>query len=100
MHFVEGGDEIESLDADGDPTYIYCMKFCPKTSSINTLALGSEDGVISILDISKHSAVKTEFTAHENAIFDIAWMPGTEEKVRMKLGSYFRNLILGIKRGE
>ena len=25
--------------------------------------------------------MKTEFGAHQNAIFDLAWMPGSEQKV-------------------
>lgn len=75
------GDEFESLDNDGDPTYIYCLKFCPKESSLNVLAMGSEEGIISFLDTSRQSLVKNEFQAHQNAIFDIAWVPGTENKV-------------------
>ena len=43
--------------------------------------MGSEDGIVSVLDTSETSSVKNEFPAHENAIFDIAWMPGTDDKV-------------------
>ena len=78
------GDELECLDSDDDPTYVYCLKFCPRESSRNILALGTEDGVVSLLDTSENSSVKNEFTAHENAIFDIAWMPGTDDKVKRK----------------
>ena len=77
------GDEFESLDNDGDPTYIYSLKFCPKQSSLNVLAMGSEEGIISLLDTSQTSLVKNEFQAHRNAIFDVAWVPGTENKVSL-----------------
>lgn len=43
--------------------------------------MGSEEGIISFLDTSRQSLVKNEFQAHQNAIFDIAWVPGTENKV-------------------
>ena len=49
------------------------------------LAMGSEDGVISIVDTAKRSSVNTEFTAHENAIFDIAWVPRYDDKVSIAL---------------
>ena len=72
---------MASFDSEGDPTYVYCLKFCPKENSYNMLAMGSEDGVISIVDTAKRSSVNTEFTAHENAIFDIAWVPSYDDKV-------------------
>ena len=74
---------MASFDSEGDPTYVYCLKFCPKENSYNMLAMGSEDGVISIVDTAKRSSVKTEFTAHENAIFDIAWVPRYDDKVSL-----------------
>ena len=77
------GDELETFDSDGDPTYIYCLKFCPKQLSHNLLAMGSEDGIVSVLDTSLSSSVKNEFHAHRNAIFDIAWMPETDDKVNL-----------------
>ena len=76
---------MASFDSEGDPTYVYCLKFCPKENSYNMLAMGSEDGVISIVDTAKRSSVKTEFTAHENAIFDIAWVPRYDDKVSIAL---------------
>ena len=76
---------MASFDSDGDPTYVYCLKFCPKENSYNMLAMGSEDGVISIVDTAKRSSVNTEFTAHENAIFDIAWVPRYDDKVSIAL---------------
>ena len=76
---------MASFDSEGDPTYVYCLKFCPKENSYNMLAMGSEDGVISIVDTAKRSSVNTEFTAHENAIFDIAWVPRYDDKVSIAL---------------
>ena len=72
---------MESFDSDGDPTYVYSLKFCPKKLSQNILAMGSEDGIVSILNTSTNSSVINEFSAHENAIFDIAWMPNADDKV-------------------
>ena len=79
------GDELESFDSDGDPTYIYSLKFCPKQASHNILAIASEEGIISIIDTSSSSSVINEFNAHKNAIFDVAWMPETDDKVRFNL---------------
>ena len=45
--------------------------------------MGSEDGIVSVLDTSLSSSVKNEFHAHKNAIFDIAWMPETNDKVNI-----------------
>ena len=66
---------------EGDPTYVYCLRFCPEELSRHLLALANEDGRVSIVDTSEKSCVKTEFGAHQNAIFDLAWMPGSEQKV-------------------
>ena len=85
---------MASFDSEGDPTYVYCLKFCPKENSYNMLAMGSEDGVISIVDTAKRSSVKTEFTAHENAIFDIAWVPRYDDKVSL----LYLSLILHVSR--
>ena len=79
--FLNQGDELESLDVEGDPTYVYCLRFCPEELSRHLLALANEDGRVSIVDTSEKSCVKTEFGAHQNAIFDLAWMPGSEQKV-------------------
>ena len=75
------GDELESYDNDGDPTYIYSLKFCPKEASHNILAIATEEGTISLVNTSSSSSVINEFHAHRNAIFDVAWVPETDDKV-------------------
>ncbi|XP_066533529.1 denticleless protein homolog [Hoplias malabaricus] len=43
----------------------------------NTLACANEEGVVCIYNTgANHSSVRKEWPAHDNAVFDIAWVPG------------------------
>ncbi|KAG9283144.1 hypothetical protein AMEX_G1882 [Astyanax mexicanus] len=48
----------------------------------NTLAVANEEGVVAIYKTAeKQSSVLKEWPAHDNAVFDIAWVPGANSLV-------------------
>ncbi|KAL6486706.1 hypothetical protein MHYP_G00060980 [Metynnis hypsauchen] len=48
----------------------------------NTLAVANEEGVVSIYNTAeKQRAVMKEWPAHDNAVFDVAWVPGANSLV-------------------
>ena len=61
------------------PTPPFCAAFYPMS---NVVACGDEEGVIRLIDTSRdrewNIVRRTEFQAHSNAIFDLAWVPGTQ----------------------
>ncbi|XP_014229719.1 protein lethal(2)denticleless isoform X1 [Trichogramma pretiosum] len=59
---------------------VFAGKFCNAPGSKNLLAIANEDGKILLQDISHRCSDDTQelpegIQAHNNAIFDIAWMP-------------------------
>ena len=74
-------DDVGSHDDEGEPTFVYSVKFCPTEHGEFYLALANEEGNVSIIDTSSHACKKIEFGAHDNAIFDMAWVPQAMNKI-------------------
>lgn len=67
-----------TLDYNPEPPICAC-RFCSKEGNEEILALANEDGKIALKDTSikgKSDQILEGTRAHNNAIFDIAWMPG------------------------
>lgn len=69
-------DVYEDLGGD-EATYVYAMQFSPFANHANLLAIANEEGRIMVQDTSKtgEDSLLVGFEAHNNAIFDVAWMP-------------------------
>lgn len=70
-------DEYEDLSGE-ESTYIYAVQFSPLEGQENLLAIANEDGRVLIQDtnVVGPDSYLTSFDAHNNAIFDVAWVPG------------------------
>ncbi|XP_033124841.1 denticleless protein homolog [Anneissia japonica] len=53
----------------------FVCKFCPKSGQGHIAAIADEDGVVRLLDTRVvNKSIMKAFTAHNNAIFDLAWV--------------------------
>ncbi|KAG8172883.1 hypothetical protein JTE90_016060, partial [Oedothorax gibbosus] len=59
---------------DGTPVPPFTCKF-RKDKESDLLAVANEDGEVYLIDTDKGKGVVKNFTAHNNAIFDICWLP-------------------------
>ncbi|XP_036438606.1 denticleless protein homolog [Colossoma macropomum] len=56
--------------------------FSTASGQSNTLAVANEEGIVCIYNTAeKQRAVLKEWPAHDNAVFDIAWVPGANSLV-------------------
>jgi len=78
--FQTCGKKIQCSDEDGTETYAYCLEFNPS----GQLCIGTETGQIGVLETFQHRNEEEnrlwrrlgEWSAHQNAIYDLKWMPG------------------------
>lgn len=82
-------ERFYSEDLEGDATFVYCLKFFPEaTDAGHLLAVANEDGRVDIRSTRSRRRrngvgggcppeMECSFTAHKNAIFDVAWIPGS-----------------------
>lgn len=67
-----------------EPTLpILACKFCPSPQYSNILAGADEDGFVTLHNMNTNTKLLSSTRAHENAIFDIAWMPGESKLLTM-----------------
>ncbi|XP_064622324.1 denticleless protein homolog A-like [Lineus longissimus] len=73
-HLVEGQD-------NGNEVPPFACSFCKVKDHSNVLAIADEDGCVVLYDTNKANptALFKEWLAHQNAIFDIAWMEGDKK---------------------
>uniref|UniRef100_A0A8C5HQ21 Denticleless protein homolog n=1 Tax=Gouania willdenowi TaxID=441366 RepID=A0A8C5HQ21_GOUWI len=75
-------DEHISYGNVGDSVPPFGLAFCSGGNLQNVLAAANEEGIVRIYntDSCKQPLLK-EWLAHENAVFDIAWVPGEPQLV-------------------
>uniref|UniRef100_A0A3Q2DPS2 Uncharacterized protein n=2 Tax=Cyprinodon variegatus TaxID=28743 RepID=A0A3Q2DPS2_CYPVA len=75
-------DEHISYGNTGDPVPPFGLAFSSAADMQNVLAAANEEGVVRIYDTeSRENPLLKEWLAHENAVFDIAWVPGEPQLV-------------------
>ncbi|XP_063822865.1 protein lethal(2)denticleless [Ostrinia nubilalis] len=70
-------NSVPAANFDQDPP-IFACRFSEAPGYEHILALANEDGRVAIQDTSSISSASTleGFQCHNNAVFDLAWMPG------------------------
>uniref|UniRef100_T1JB11 Uncharacterized protein n=1 Tax=Strigamia maritima TaxID=126957 RepID=T1JB11_STRMM len=60
------------------PVPAFAAKFCPIAGQEQFLAVCTEEGTVNIMNTNLHgdSAYVSSLQAHENAVFDVCWVPG------------------------
>ncbi|XP_077075682.1 denticleless protein homolog isoform X1 [Siphateles boraxobius] len=75
-------DEHISYGASGAAVPPFGCTFSSAPGQQNCLAVANEEGFVTIFNTGeKQSCVLKEWQAHDNAVFDIAWVPGTNSLV-------------------
>ncbi|KAF7666042.1 hypothetical protein LDENG_00119970 [Lucifuga dentata] len=70
-------DEHISYGNMGDPVPPFGLAFSSVKGQQNVLAVANEEGIVRIYNTESHeNPILKEWLAHENAVFDIAWVPG------------------------
>ncbi|XP_030033483.2 protein lethal(2)denticleless [Manduca sexta] len=71
---LQGGNIVANFDQDPP---IFACRFSEAPGYEHILALANEDGRVAIQDTSTFSSASTleGFQCHNNAVFDLAWMP-------------------------
>ncbi|XP_071963595.1 denticleless protein homolog [Antedon mediterranea] len=73
--------EVDSIEP-GIVVPPFVCKFCPKSGYGNIAAIADEDGVVRLLDSRlAEKSVMRAFPAHNNAIFDLAWLNDSSKLV-------------------
>ncbi|XP_022244355.1 denticleless protein homolog [Limulus polyphemus] len=85
-------DDFHVQGEEGEVPPLAC-KFCTVPGDEHLVAVASEDGDVFILDSNKKikSGCLTSWKAHNNAVFDISWMP---KEAKLVTASADLNLIL------
>ncbi|KAM9703140.1 denticleless protein homolog [Menidia menidia] len=75
-------DEHISYGNMGDSVPPFGLAFSSAADMQNVLAAANEEGIVRIYNTeSRESPLLKEWLAHENAVFDIAWVPGEPQLV-------------------
>ncbi|AWP20189.1 putative denticleless protein -like [Scophthalmus maximus] len=75
-------DEHISYGNLGDSVPPFGLAFASAGNLRNVLAAANEEGIVRIYNTeSREKALLKEWLAHENAVFDIAWVPGEPQLV-------------------
>ncbi|XP_026871760.2 denticleless protein homolog [Electrophorus electricus] len=75
-------DEHTCYGNSGVPVPPFGCTFSTAPGQHNTLAVANEEGTVSIYNTAeKQNPVLKEWLAHDNAVFDIAWVPGLNSLV-------------------
>ncbi|KAK7907693.1 hypothetical protein WMY93_016305 [Mugilogobius chulae] len=75
-------DEHVSYGNLGDTVPPFGLAFSSATNLQNVLAVANEEGIVRVYNTeSKENVLLKEWLAHENAVFDIAWVPGEPQLV-------------------
>uniref|UniRef100_A0A3Q2Q3D7 Denticleless E3 ubiquitin protein ligase homolog (Drosophila) n=1 Tax=Fundulus heteroclitus TaxID=8078 RepID=A0A3Q2Q3D7_FUNHE len=76
-------DEHVSFGTMGDSVPPFGLAFSSAGDMHHVLAAANEEGIVRIYDTKSPDLVGcfTEWLAHENAVFDIAWVPGESQLV-------------------
>ncbi|XP_068199048.1 denticleless protein homolog [Antennarius striatus] len=75
-------DEHISYGNLGDSVPPFGLAFSPAGELRNILAAANEEGIVRIYNTeSREKVLLKEWLAHENAVFDIAWVPGEAQLV-------------------
>uniref|UniRef100_A0A8C2HLV9 Uncharacterized protein n=1 Tax=Cyprinus carpio TaxID=7962 RepID=A0A8C2HLV9_CYPCA len=75
-------DEHISYGASAAPVPPFGCTFSSAPGQQNSLAVANEEGFVTIFNTGeKQSSVLKEWQAHDNAVFDIAWVPGANSLV-------------------
>ncbi|XP_013871175.1 denticleless protein homolog isoform X2 [Austrofundulus limnaeus] len=75
-------DEHISYGNMGDSVPPFGLAFSSASQLQNVLAAANEEGIVRIYDTeSRENPLLKEWLAHENAVFDIAWVPGEPQLV-------------------
>ncbi|XP_056118632.1 denticleless protein homolog isoform X2 [Rhinichthys klamathensis goyatoka] len=75
-------DEHISYGASAAAVPPFGCTFSSAPGQQNSLAVANEEGFVTIFNTrEKQSSVLKEWQAHDNAVFDIAWVPGTNSLV-------------------
>uniref|UniRef100_A0A672LT75 Denticleless protein homolog n=1 Tax=Sinocyclocheilus grahami TaxID=75366 RepID=A0A672LT75_SINGR len=76
------GDEHSSYGASAAAVPPFGCTFSSGPGQQNSLAVANEEGFVTIFNTGeKQSSVLKEWQAHDNAVFDIAWVPGANSLV-------------------
>ncbi|XP_051955197.1 denticleless protein homolog [Xyrauchen texanus] len=75
-------DEHVSYGSSAAAVPPFGCTFCSDPRQQSCLAVANEEGLLSILNAGeKQSSILKEWQAHDNAVFDIAWVPGVSSLV-------------------
>ncbi|XP_060773875.1 denticleless protein homolog [Neoarius graeffei] len=74
-------DEHVSYGESGVTVPPFGCTFSTAPGQSSTLAVANEEGIVSLYNTEKRSTVLKEWLAHDNAVFDIAWVPGANSLV-------------------
>ncbi|XP_075893705.1 denticleless protein homolog [Nelusetta ayraudi] len=75
-------DQHVSFGNLGDSVPPFGMAFCHAGEQQNVLAVANEEGIVRLYNTeSRENPLLKEWLAHENAVFDIAWVPGNSHMV-------------------
>uniref|UniRef100_A0A673BDB3 Denticleless E3 ubiquitin protein ligase homolog (Drosophila) n=1 Tax=Sphaeramia orbicularis TaxID=375764 RepID=A0A673BDB3_9TELE len=75
-------DEYISYGNLGDTVPPFGLAFSSATNLQNILTVANEEGIVRIYNTeSRENVLLKEWLAHENAVFDIAWVPGEPQLV-------------------
>ncbi|XP_036003199.1 denticleless protein homolog [Fundulus heteroclitus] len=75
-------DEHVSFGTMGDSVPPFGLAFSSAGDMRHVLAAANEEGIVRIYDTeSRENPLLKEWLAHENAVFDIAWVPGEPQLV-------------------
>lgn len=75
-------DEHISYGNVGDSVPPFGLAFSSASNMQNVLAAANEEGIVRIYNTEgRENALLKEWLAHENAVFDVAWVPGEPQLV-------------------
>ncbi|KAB5539964.1 hypothetical protein PHYPO_G00095410 [Pangasianodon hypophthalmus] len=74
-------DEHVSYGDSGTAVPPFGCTFSTAPGQGSTLAVANEEGIVSLYNTERRSTVLKEWLAHDNAVFDIAWVPGANSLV-------------------
>ncbi|KAF5898635.1 denticleless protein [Clarias magur] len=74
-------DEHVSYGDSGVAVPPFGCTFSTAPGQGSTLAVANEEGIVSLYNTETRSTVLKEWLAHDNAVFDIAWVPGANSLV-------------------
>uniref|UniRef100_A0A3B4BEX4 Uncharacterized protein n=1 Tax=Periophthalmus magnuspinnatus TaxID=409849 RepID=A0A3B4BEX4_9GOBI len=75
-------DEHVSYGNLGDTVPPFGLAFSSAANLQNVLAVANEEGIVRVYNTeSRNNVLLKEWLAHENAVFDIAWVPGESQLV-------------------